>query len=317
MATTNYNLKEWATGDALAPADLTKPNRVADRAVHFTLDTILADGRYSGALIQTNKRIAAPGQGMINGCAWEITTAYEVTGTCQAGSTDTQIKDTANLTEADHYWVGAWVFAESGVNDGEYRQVTAYNQTSGTLTVGAAFTAAFTAGDSFRVTFIAIKPDTLTDNIVNYIYGRRVTYATQAWTTEAQGILEFYASSSSTKPAGEIYLGTITLNVSGVVTNVDNDPSSDVDSCYALEIRTLRGTTAVNSLAGGASTQFYVTHSDSLLPGAFTALTIDNANFTVVMNEYWENDRFRVTVTNTDSYAASAILTWRRVCLIA
>lgn len=318
MPTTHYALQTWtALSQIIDPADISKPPRVVDRAMHYAMATILADGRYSGATIQTNRRIAYPGNGTVDGCAWSISSAMEDNGTAQASSTDTQIRDTANLTQADSYWVGAWVFAESGANNGEYRQVTAFSNATGTLTVGSAFTAAFAVGDNYRVTFLAIRPDTLTNSVVNYVFGRRVTYATQVWTTEANGVIEFYASTVSTKPAGEIYLGTITLDGTGAATALDNDPTSDVDTIYALDIRQLRGTSGITALAGGATTQFYITFADSLFPGAFTTFSIDNANFTIVMDEFWENDRFRVTATNTGAYSDSATLSWRRVCLIA
>lgn len=320
MATTNYTLYEYpGTGgaqDTVSAARLNKPTDVLDRALHFGL-TLLPDGRLTGANIQTNKRIAYPGTGMVDGCAWAIDATLEQPGNCQAGSSDTQIKDTANLNDADSYWVDAWVFAESGANDGEYRQVTAFDQATSTLTVGSAFTAAFAVGDSYRVTFIAIKPDTLTNSATNYVFGQRVTYGTQGWTTEQNGIIRFYASTVATITTGEIYLGTIVLDGAGVATAVDNDPSSDVDVCYAIDIKDLRGTSLVSGLAGGATSQFYLTFADSILLGPILTLSMDDANFSVTLDEYYENDRIRVTVTNNSAYSASSTLTWKRRCAVA
>ncbi|KKK73676.1 hypothetical protein LCGC14_2891430, partial [marine sediment metagenome] len=238
-------------------------------------------------------------------------------GTCQAGSSDTQIKDTGNLVQADNYWINAWVFAESGVNDGEYRQVTAFNQAAGTITVGSAFSAAMGVGDAYRVTFVAIKPDTLVNGIVNYVFGRRVTHTTQDWSTEQNGVIEFYAKAVATKTAGEIYLGTITLNGAGVVTAVDNDPASTVDTCYPIDIRELRGTTNITGLAGGANSTFFIVHSSAVLLGPMTAFSVDNANFTIELLQYYEDDRIQVKATNGDAYAGDAIITWRRFALVA
>ncbi len=316
MPTTNYDLHNYAVdGGTVSAERMSKPARVVDRAMHYGL-TLLPDGRKSGALIATTKRIVFPGEGMIDGCAWAISATDEETGTCQAGSSDTQIKDTANLTQADDFWIDAWVFAESGSNNGEYRQVTAFNQASGTLTVGSAFSAAFSAGDSYRVTFVAIKPDTLTNSVVNYVFGRRVTYATQVWSTEETGHIEFHAKTVATKTAGEILLGTITLDGAGVATAVDNDISSAVDTCHPLDIRELRGTSAITGLAAGANTTFFITFDDAIMLGPFTAFSSDNANVTLEMLAVWENDRFQVRATNSDAYAADATITWRRFVII-
>ena len=62
MPSTNYALHNYATdGATVSAARLSKPARVVDRAMHYGL-TLLPDGRTSGALIATNKRIAYPGQ---------------------------------------------------------------------------------------------------------------------------------------------------------------------------------------------------------------------------------------------------------------
>ncbi len=316
MPTTHYAVHNYAEdGATVSAARLSKPGRVMDRAMHYGL-TLLPDGRKSGALIATTKRIAFPGEGMIDGCAWTISATDEESGTCQSGSSDTQIKDTANLTQADDFWIDAWVFAESGLNNGEYRQVTAFNQAAGTITVGSAFSNGFSAGDAYRVTFIAIQPDTLTNGVVNYIFGRRVTYATQAWSTEETGHIQFYAKTVSTKTAGEILLGSITLDGAGVATAVDNDISSAVDTCHPLDIRELRGTSAITGLAAGATTDFFITFDDAIMLGPFTALSSDNANVTIEMLAAWENDRFEVRATSTDAYAADATITWRRFVII-
>jgi hypothetical protein len=315
MATSNYTLRTWAAGNTWAVDDVNKPNEVLDRALDYVAK-LLPDGRYSGAAIATTKRIGYPGEGMVDGCAWSISSAYEETGTCQSGSSATQVKDTANLTQADGYWVGAWVFGESGTNSGYYRQVSAFDNASGTITVSSAFPSSFAVGDSYRVTFMAIRPDTLTNNVVNYVFGRRVTYATQGWTTEADGIIEFYASTSSTKPAGEIYLGTITLDGSGTASSVNNDPTSDVDTCYRFDVKELRGTSVVSDLAGSGTSSFYVTHTASMFPGAFTTLSMDDEDFSVELTENFEDDRFKVTVTNNGSYSGSSTLSWRRYAII-
>ena len=56
-----------------------------------------------------------------------------------------------NLDEADDFWIGFTLTFTAGVNNGEYRTITAYNLTNGEVTVDSAFIGA-PAVDAFTIT---------------------------------------------------------------------------------------------------------------------------------------------------------------------
>jgi len=78
------------------------------------------------------------------------------TGTVDSGSTTT-IVDTAALYQPDDHWNGAYAYiltdagGASAAPEGEERPVSDFDQSTGTLTVLAAFTAAPAAGDTYEL----------------------------------------------------------------------------------------------------------------------------------------------------------------------
>jgi len=77
----------------------------------------------------------------------ELTKAEASTAT--SVGTDTIFQ--TNLDEEDNFWNGFTITFTAGVNNGEYRTITAYNKTNGEVTVDSAFTGA-PAADAFTIT---------------------------------------------------------------------------------------------------------------------------------------------------------------------
>jgi len=77
-------------------------------------------------------------------------------GTATGGSTETVV-DGVGLIAPDDYWVGHYVYiladagGEGAAPEGEERPITDYVQSSGTLTVAPAFSAAVADGDTYEV----------------------------------------------------------------------------------------------------------------------------------------------------------------------
>ena len=81
---------------------------------------------------------------------------YYLRGTATGGSTTTVV-DTAALLALDDFWVGHYVYVVEDAGgagaapEGEERAVTDYVQSTATLTIAPAFTAAVGAGDTFEL----------------------------------------------------------------------------------------------------------------------------------------------------------------------
>ena len=72
------------------------------------------------------------------------------TGTAESGSNATTLVDTANLSTTAGSYIGTYVEMTSGDNDGLKRLVTAYNESTQTITVNA-FPNAIAVGNTYIV----------------------------------------------------------------------------------------------------------------------------------------------------------------------
>jgi len=79
-----------------------------------------------------------------------IELVLEESNTATGVGTDTIFQ--TNLDEADHFWEGFTITFTGGALTGEFKVITAYDQTNGEITAASAFTGAPGAGDTFTIT---------------------------------------------------------------------------------------------------------------------------------------------------------------------
>lgn len=145
----------------------------------------------------------------------------------------------------------------------------------------------------------------LTNGAVNHVFGQTTS------DSAPDGAVAFYASLSSTKPEGHVYLGTLELDAGGVVVAIDNQAPGVDRNLYPLEIRALSGSGQVLGLAPQSSAQVEITHQALRLTGGIGFDTGDpEVSFEVL--EHHARDKFVVQVTNDGTATKDVSYSWTR-----
>lgn len=237
-----------------------------------------------------------PLAGVINGNLFYMTSAHELSATAAGGGTT--YLTAAALSQADGYWVDAWVVFTSGDNAGTAVRVTASDQSEGMLTWEAALPSAVAAGTTFTVTFFYVND--LTPGTLNYAFGRPTARTTQ------DGLIEFVASTSATPAVGDLLLATMTLDGGGAVVASDNAPTGHSRNLWAgagaVHQTAFSGT--LTGLLPGAYSDVTVAHDDLLLLGP-VEVTLSDEDCTWELVEGYRLDQIIVRFTNNGSYSTN------------
>lgn len=151
----------------------------------------------------------------------------------------------------------------------------------------------------------------LTDDAVNCIYAQ-----TDA-TSPDQGTVVFCAQITSDLPPGAIYLGTITLDAAGEVTDHDSNAEGVDRNLYRLEVQQIGGEGTETGVADGETVTIEIDHSPD---GEFVMLgAIDvqcNAEFECTVRAAHQSGGFIIEATNTSGATADLTYSWSRFGIV-
>ena len=240
-------------------------------------------------------RIAVPSDaivGVINGQFIYMDDTREHDGTASGGSTTTAV-DLA-LSEADDFWLGAYIIFTSGDNAGAVREISGFSQTHQRLAWADALPSTVNVGDEFVVTFYYVQD--LTDDDENYVYGRATSR------TGRDQTVEWVANTTGTPAAGDIFVATVTLDALGDVTSSDNSPEDADRVLYpgigAHDVLVLEG--SVENVPPAGEVVLTRSHDYLLYRGGLRFVLTED--FSMVVNEAWKPDEVQFTITNDGSY---------------
>ncbi|MFO7945206.1 MAG: hypothetical protein R6V19_00100 [Armatimonadota bacterium] len=148
----------------------------------------------------------------------------------------------------------------------------------------------------------------LTDDAVNYIY------AATTGTSPQDGSVTFTAQTVQSAPPGAIYLGTITLDDTGQVTDYDSEAEGVDRNLRLLEIAHVGDSGIVEDVADGDTATVTIDHSSDVLfivPGAID-LQVTGNDFDWAVKEAYREDGFILEATNTSGAAADFEYSWTR-----
>jgi len=243
--------------------------------------------------------------GIVGGYPVLMGSDLEYEGTVLGGST-TGLTD-ASLPGENNFWVRAYVKFTSGANLDEVRRVTVHTAAEGALSWDEELAEAPALGDTYVVSFYHVSD--LTAGAENYVFGRKGS------DTVSRGILEFYASTSSTVQTGEVLLASALLDSNGDCISYDDDPEGVARDLFAGvgQYRTLSGTGSVE-LAGSAEVDVTVSHDQLLFCGGLTfELTGDNAaSGSIALTEHHADDEIVLTITNNTGGTLTFDYSWTR-----
>lgn len=257
---------------------------------------------------ETTARITAPTAGdplvgVINGNLFYMGNTHELSATTTGGGTTYLVS--SSLTQADNYWLDAWVVFTSGAHAGTAVQVTASDQSEGRLTWTTDLGSAVASGTTFVVTFYYVQD--LTAGALNYVFGRVTGRTTE------DGLIEFVASTSSTPAAGDILLASVTLDVGGNVIATNNAPSGHDRNLWtgAGAVHQVAFSGTLTGLLPGAYTDVTIAHAAMLLLGPVD-VSLGDADCSYEVTEAYRPDRIILRVTNNGSYATNVTYTGTR-----
>lgn len=144
----------------------------------------------------------------------------------------------------------------------------------------------------------------LTSAAVNYVY------AVPTAETAPEGTVVFAAQTGSAKPAGALYLGTLTLDAGGAVLEVNSQAEGVDRGAFPLQSRTLRGTEELLDVEPEQTVAVEITHAPLAVPGAISASVSEG--FSCAIEEAWRGDGFRLLVTNEGEETGDAVCEWAR-----
>ena len=145
----------------------------------------------------------------------------------------------------------------------------------------------------------------LSAGAVNYVF------ALATADTAPLGEVAFVAQFSPAPPPGALYLGTITLDGEGLVSELDSHAPGVSRGCFPLLAATLSGSGTVASVGGGETVSVEISHTALALPGAIS-FTIAEEHFSFFLDETWRGDGFVAEVTNEDTEAHELVYEWVR-----
>jgi hypothetical protein len=152
----------------------------------------------------------------------------------------------------------------------------------------------------------------LTNNATNYVFGQATS------DSPAEGTVTFVAQLSPTGSTGAIFLGTITLDASGEVTEFDNEAVGVDRNLMRLEIGSAGGEGCVEAVPAGDSLTIAVDHAetaDFVVPGAIN-LQVAGEYFDYEVRQAYSATGFQIAATNTDDSPQDFSYTWTRHGLI-
>lgn len=296
-----------ATGDSVLPSDYNEvAGYIENGLARVLLRLLVEEGVINRSpdtptVDESTARIMAPTAseplvGVLNGNCFYMTSAHELSATATGGGTT--YVTSGSLTQADDYWVDAWVIFTSGAHSGTAVQVTDFEQSSGKLTWSGALGSAVAAGTTFVVTFFYIEDKT--NGALNYVYGR-----TTGRTSE-DGLIKFVASTSGTAATGDILLASMTLDVGGSVVASDNSPTNHDRNLWAGAgaVHQIEFSGSLSGLLPGAYSDITISHSDLILFGPIE-VTLSDANCTWSVSEDYKKGEFVLRITNNGSYTTN------------
>ncbi len=148
----------------------------------------------------------------------------------------------------------------------------------------------------------------LTDDLTNYIF------ATTTAQSPDEGSVAFIAQPAAGGPAGAIFLGTLTLDAGGAVTDFDNDAAGVDRNLRLLEIAAAEGEGCVEQVPSGATITVPVDHSEVagfIVPGAID-LQIVGEHFDCEVKQAYAAGGFELAATNTSGYPQDFAYSWTR-----
>ena len=148
----------------------------------------------------------------------------------------------------------------------------------------------------------------LTSGILNYVF------ATATAQSPDQGAAAFIAQPGSTPPAGAIFLGTITLDAEGEVTEFDNDAEGVDRNLMLLEIGAAQGEGCVEDVPAGGEIIVTVDHSEAvsfIVPGAIE-LQVEGEQFEYEVKGAHSATGFEIAATNTSEDPQDFVYAWSR-----
>lgn len=292
------------TGDIIFAED----NNCSARFLEHTVANVLLSNLVEDGIInrspdvpvidETTARIAVPDAGnpiigFLYGKALIMTHGMEATATADSGDT-TYLIDGAR-TEANGYWVDAYILFTSGLNNGQMRQVTAFDGATDKLTWVGALPVAVALGDTYTVTFFHIQSKS--NNSVNYVYARSLAR------TPRDAVVQWVANITGIKTVGDILIAKVWLDVAGNVEEIDASPDSHDRNLWtgagAVHLLELSG--SVIGLAGGAYVDITRGHHDLILFGP-VEVTISNPDISYTVIEWNRSSQVVIRLENTGAY---------------
>jgi hypothetical protein len=247
---------------------------------------------------------ANPIMGIIAGRLFKMTSSYEMVGTASSGSSTTLVD--ATISQANGFWIDAWVIFTGGANIGEARQVTGSIASSGSIQWASALSNPVVAGDTYVLTFYHIQSKT--NSVLNYVFARPTSR------TARDGIVSWVANTTGTKTTGDLLCSTMTLDGSGVVTVSDNLPAGHNRTLSAgmgaIDEVVLTG--LVSDLAASATcSPITRSHDEFALFGPCT-IVCDVVDCIGTITNGWDSSSVVFTLTNNSAYEADINYTLTR-----
>lgn len=152
----------------------------------------------------------------------------------------------------------------------------------------------------------------LSNGAVNHVFA----CATSA--SAPHGEVSFVAQSALPGPERSVYLGTVTLDGEGAVTDVNNEAPGTQRQCHSLRWGRASRTGVVEGVAAGDSVRVTVDHgaeADFRLPGALSVECLTEG-FSAEVWEHCRGDRFVVVLTNQGMDQADGSYRWEREGLL-
>ena len=274
-------------------------------------DGILRCDPERGVYYYYNNRISKPTVnlpvlGIIGGYPILMGSDLEHEGTVLGGTT-TSLSDGGLPGDGNDFWLRAYVLFTSGANDGLVRQVSAHGASEGSLTWETALASAPVLGDTYVVTFFYISD--LTSSSTNYIFARKGSDSV------SRGIMEFYASTSSTVQDGEALLASAVLDSNGDCISYNDHPEGAARDLFTGvgQYKTLSGDGSV-AVPGSSEVDVTISHDQLLFCGGLTfQLTGANAaSGSVILLEDHKDDEFKLTITNNTGGELTFEYAWTR-----
>jgi len=286
--------------------------RARDGAMLRTLTPsgIVAAGAARCTLDSTNKRVTVPDSdapilALVNGIWVDMGVECHEAGSVDSG-TAALLTDTGLSPASDNFWKYAWVVFTSGVNIGLARQVSSYNATLHQLNWDSDLPSALSAGDTFVVTFFYVED--VENGDTNYVF------MSLSAITAQYGIAEFYANTTGTGDSDyDLLISTMVVSAAGVWSAVDNSPTGTARKLYPVVGRydPVQSVTIHSDVPAAGTVNFYATH-DQMAYIAGLEVSLSDENFSYTIEEHYEDDRVRMTITNGGSYVTTVTVTLTR-----